>query len=275
MKQLRRMAFACAACIAFTGSAAGLPAGVFTPLRAQAWEWVWDDDGKVQYFVLDDSATAYGCAAELEGPVEILSAISDVPVIGIEDSVFAGSSGMTSVKIPESITNIGASAFSGCSGLTEISIPSSITKLGDYVFSGCTGLTSITVPDSVKSIGKEAFSGCTALAEITVPEAFQEQLYDLSPDTAWIKEHPLRISGTKLLECAPCAESVTIPEDIVRISAGAFSGCTGLTSITLPDGLEGIEARTFYGCTGLTEISIPGSVKYISSNAFGQCSKDL
>ena len=153
MKQLRKLAFACAACIACTGNAAVMPEVGLKTLRAQAWEWVWDDDGKVEYFVLDDCAVVHGCDAALEGDVTILSVINDVPVTGIDDDVFSGCSGMTGITIPESVTEIGDSAFSGCSGLTEITVPDSVKSLGDYAFSGCSGLTEITIPDSVKSLG--------------------------------------------------------------------------------------------------------------------------
>ncbi|MBR2333397.1 MAG: leucine-rich repeat domain-containing protein, partial [Rikenellaceae bacterium] len=54
-------------------------------------------------------------------------------------------------------------AFSGCKGLTSITIPDGVTEIGELAFSGCTGLTSITIPDSVTSIGENAFKGCTAL----------------------------------------------------------------------------------------------------------------
>ena len=34
----------------------------------------------------------------------------------------------------------------GCTGLTSIEIPSSVTQIGDHVFRDCTGLTSIEIP---------------------------------------------------------------------------------------------------------------------------------
>ena len=58
---------------------------------------------------------------------------------------FWGCSGLTSVTIPSSVTEIGSSAFSDCRSLTSVPIPSSITKIGDNAFSGCSGLTSVYV----------------------------------------------------------------------------------------------------------------------------------
>lgn len=43
-------------------------------------------------------------------------------------------------------------AFYGSTGLTSVIIPDSVTYIGDLALSNCTGLTSIGIPDSVTSI---------------------------------------------------------------------------------------------------------------------------
>lgn len=57
-------------------------------------------------------------------------------------------------------------AFSSCSGLTSITIPDTVTNIGDYAFSHCTGLTSITIPNGITSISYGAFIGCDGLISI-------------------------------------------------------------------------------------------------------------
>ena len=106
---------------------------------------------------------------------------------------------MTSVTIPNSVTEIGDYAFSGCSGLNkaefasienlcgihfetetanplyyahhlyingeevkDLVIPNSVTSIGSYAFSGCRGLTSVTIPENLTSIGSSVFDGCDA-----------------------------------------------------------------------------------------------------------------
>ena len=84
------------------------------------------------------------------------------------DFAFYGCSGLTSLTIPSSVTEIGWVAFRGCSGLTSFTIPSSVTSISDYAFKDCSGLTSFTIPSSVTSISDRAFSGCSGLTSIYV-----------------------------------------------------------------------------------------------------------
>ena len=75
---------------------------------------------------------------------------------------------MTSVIIPNSITEIGSEAFSYCTKLTSITIPDSVTSIGTSAFENCIALTSITIPDSVTEIDTDAFATCTSLASVTI-----------------------------------------------------------------------------------------------------------
>ncbi|MCQ2288756.1 MAG: leucine-rich repeat domain-containing protein [Muribaculaceae bacterium] len=83
---------------------------------------------------------------------------------------FSGCSKLTSVTIPNSVTEIRQEAFSKCKSLTSVTIPNSVTKIEQGTFSRCTALTSVTIPNSVTEIGQEAFSRCTALTSVTIPK---------------------------------------------------------------------------------------------------------
>jgi len=64
---------------------------------------------------------------------------------------------------------------------------------------------------------------------------------------------------------------VTLPDSVIRIENGAFSGCTSLTSVTIPDSVTSIEGYAFSGCTSLTGVTIPDSVTSIGGYAFSSC----
>ena len=93
------------------------------------------------------------------------------------DYAFYGCSGLTSLTIPSSVTEIGDAAFRDCSGLTSFTIPFGVTSIGSWAFSGCSGLTSFTIPSSVTSIGSKAFSGCSGLTNLYYTSVRANELY--------------------------------------------------------------------------------------------------
>jgi hypothetical protein len=89
-------------------------------------------------------------------------------VTGIGPSAFEMCSGLTSVTIPRSVTNIGYRAFAYC-GLASVTfLADGLTSIGDEAFWFCNSLTSMTLPASVKSIGAMAFYG-VGLTNVTLP----------------------------------------------------------------------------------------------------------
>ena len=46
--------------------------------------------------------------------------------------------------------------------MTTINIPDLVTNIGDYAFYNCEKLTSVVIPDLVTSIGEDAFWHCDA-----------------------------------------------------------------------------------------------------------------
>lgn len=67
---------------------------------------------------------------------------------------------ITTLTVPENVTNIGNYTFSGCHGLTSVTIPEGVKSIGNYAFSDCSGLTTVTIPSSMMNIGTSAFNGC-------------------------------------------------------------------------------------------------------------------
>ena len=159
---------------------------------------------------------------------------------------------LTSVKLPKTLTSIGAYAFNNCSSLTSITIPDSVTSIGDYAFDGCNSLTSITIPDGVTSIGKMAFDGCSSLISISIPDSVTT------------------IEYSTFKNCSSLT-SVTIGNSVTLIGDYAFNNCSSLTSITIPDSVTSIGDSAFWGCSSLTSITIPNGVTEIGNHAFAFC----
>ena len=77
-----------------------------------------------------------------------------------------GCNNLSSLIIPESVTDIGSRAFAVCDGLTTVSILSSVMKIKEHTFNGCKNLTSVALPPSLTSIGDYTFLNCNSLEYI-------------------------------------------------------------------------------------------------------------
>ena len=171
-------------------------------------------------------------------------------------NVFKDNTTITSLEIPNSVTNIGEGAFSGCKGLTSIEIPNSVTSIENSAFNGCSGLTSITIPNNVTSIGEGAFYGCSGLTSIEIP-------YGVTS-----------IGDTAFGACSNLRD-ITIPKSVTSLGTGTFGYCTSLESIELPNSVTTIPQKLFYGCSELTNVKIGNSVNEIDNSAFNGCKKLL
>jgi len=111
------------------------------------------------------------------GAITIPGAIDGLPVTSITGDAFQYRTSVTSVTIPNSVTNIedgslwkggGAGTFWYCTGLSNITIGNGVAHIGFGAFQDCSSLIRVTVPDSVTSIGDFAFHGCTNLTAVTI-----------------------------------------------------------------------------------------------------------
>lgn len=76
----------------------------------------------------------------------------------IANFAFAYCDQLTSIIIPESVTNIGYGAFAWCDRLTSITIPKNVTSIDDVAFSYCDYLKSIILHDNITSLGTNIVS---------------------------------------------------------------------------------------------------------------------
>jgi len=86
---------------------------------------------------------------------------SDTKTIGA--NAFWSAHLVTSIVLPQGITEINHGTFYGCSSMKTINIPTGVTSIGNYAFERCSSLTSLVIPSKVTSIGFDAFYDCTSL----------------------------------------------------------------------------------------------------------------
>ena len=80
---------------------------------------------------------------------------------------FSGFAGITSIQFNQ-VTTIGLSAFSSCHGLTEVMIQEGVTTINTSAFRYCSNLQSISIPASAMSLGDYILSNCKEITDIYV-----------------------------------------------------------------------------------------------------------
>ena len=203
---------------------------------------------------------------------------------------------ITSITIPNSVTEVGGGVFGNCSNLKSVVLSENMTSLPcindggpgwgiDYgFFEGCELLESIIIPNGIVEIGNLAFNGCESLVSIEIPNSVTEVggvFYGCeSLQSVVLSENMTSLPmGTNnggwgdygFFEGCELLESITIPNKVTLIGVDAFNGCRSLMSVKIPNSVTDIEGRAFYGCSSLTSIEIPNSVTYLGSEAFANC----
>ncbi|MCR5793822.1 MAG: leucine-rich repeat protein [Solobacterium sp.] len=174
----------------------------------------------------------------------------------IPSHAFSGCSELSSLTIPEEITDIRYEAFYGCSSLkTAGPIGSNAnyqfgwtTSIPVYAFCSCTGLVSAVIPDGITSIGKRAFFDCNNLVSVDIPDSVSS-------------------IGEKAFSGCGSLTDIILPNGIDSISGGLFSSCKSLTTITIPDSVTSIELGAFGGCSSLAHLVIPSQITSIGSES--------
>ncbi|MBR6984913.1 MAG: leucine-rich repeat protein [Ruminococcus sp.] len=270
------------ATIAFAGSLTAFNAVPLISSAIRAITFVEDGtyelggDSSLEYKVTSDGEVYITGCQGTAPEVKIPSEINGKKVNTIASGAFRDHTELTSVTIPDSVTDIVGGAFQGCSGLTSVTIPDSIPYINDSTFKDCTHLKSVTLPENIRYIGFNAFENCTELDTINIPENIENVLHDAFKNTKWYDDQPdgLVIAAHVLYNykgTMPENTSVEIPEGVRTIGFNAFEDCTNMTSVTIPEGVTDIGSYAFKGCTGLTSLTIPGDVKMIGAAAFADC----
>ena len=186
-------------------------------------------------------------------------------------------------SIRKGVKVIGNKALGCCTSLTSINIPNSVTNIGDEAFSWCKSLTKITIPSSVVNMNGNPFLGWDGDL-YNESEGFiyeQQVLFNKdkttliayrSKDTNYSISNGVTHIGDYAFYYDESLTSINIPNSVTNIGNCAFSNCESLTSINIPNGVTNIGSFAFNGCKSLTNINIPDSVTNIGDYAFSDCS---
>ena len=95
------------------------------------------------------------------------------PVTILLDNLFSGHSEIRSVKIPDSVTQMGGFLFDGCTELKKIDLPAELRDMWGYAFVRC-GIEEITLPEHVSSIVSFTFKDCKNLKKVVCNQSLKK-----------------------------------------------------------------------------------------------------
>ena len=240
---------------------------------------------------------AEGKAGSLTGELVIPAEIGGTAVVSIPGDAFLDCKGLTSVTIPDNITNMGYGAFDGCTSLTEITVP--FIGKSDNAENPRWAVLGYMFGDSVedggmstdKTIRKTSDSGSytsqvseggdyfcyeipKSLRKVTVTNQTvipKNAFYNCDLIESVFYTQSITSIGENAFGNCAALKDFTLPEQLQTIEDGSFFGCKSLSSIDLPDSVTSIGHAAFRGCAKLTEVVVPDSVKFIGHGAFGDC----
>ena len=216
--------------------------------------------------------------------VLIPDTIDGLPVTALGHRAFYEKT-VTTVVVPDSVTEIGAACFSGDNYLVSLKLPDGLKRLPPASLESCMRLYDFDLPQSLEKIYSSVFEFNYYLTHLTLPSSLTEieqlnfiglyglQSLTLAEDNAAFKLDEtngllMTADGTRLLHCfsdiVP-AEEIILPEGVKIVDPFAFHYDYDFKRVVLPEGVETIGAMAFAMCPNLTEIVIPASVTDIGA----------
>jgi hypothetical protein len=186
-----------------------------------------------------------------------------LPVVAVARMAFSNS-GLTSVRVPSSVTEIEGAAFEKNKGLRAIVFeePSSVQHIGPAAFQETEALTSVSIPASVKHIDCWAFKLCPKLTQVTVPvDGNLEKIDDAAFEGCDINEFLLPSKVQQIIDRAfrqnRNLKKFTLGPNpqLVGIGPGTFSE-TDLEELVIPPNLNTIGSWTFLNTPRFRNINI-------------------
>ena len=204
---------------------------------------------------------------------------------------------ITEYAVPDTVETINSYAFYNCVNLSRIILPESVKRIEEYAFCGCTALNKISATDSVEHIGIYEFkntgyfndkanwdNGFLYLGTLLIGAdkdkiAEDCRLYSKTTLVAsdvfkgfniksiYLNNNLKHINDNAFSQCSKIT-NITLPESMLTVGRGAFSGCSNIENISLNYGLSEIHEEAFAYLKKVTEIYIPQTVTLLSATAF-------
>ena len=220
-------------------------------------EALFADASKLETVTLDNNTKEIINGA-FKNCVSLTSIVIPGKVGRMDANIFEGCSKLASVTFSKdadgktNVSSIKPYVFKDCVELTSVAVPDSVTEIGNNAFEGCVKLASVTFSSQkdLTTIGAEAFMGCTNLVTINLPN------------------QSLRSLGAKAFYNCAKLEELDFSSSIKELPSEVISGCESLTTLTFrrtavvqfKSALDyDAETGVIKNCPSLTTIYVPES----------------
>ncbi len=263
-------------------------------------------DGIFTYLASEDgTASIIACDENATGNIVVPDTLGGYKITSISWGAFKNCNEITSLSLPESVTEIGSYAFSDCAKLKEltlynlnssltlaletedydphnsnsqrvktpiekITLKGSQTAIPEHAFSDLCYLEEVILTDKIKTIGEHAFSN-TKIKSINLPSTLTsigEYAFSGSGLTSITISKNTSVGKSAFASCEKLKSVVFNAKEVPEY---AFEDCSALTSVKFSNDLKNIKEYAFSECSSLTKISFPASLVEISNNAFENC----
>lgn len=187
-------------------------------------------------------------------------------------------SNLKTVVISDRVSKISDVAFYN-TGLESVFIPKSVTEIEKKAFWHCTELTTVGFDrnSSFKSLPTECFKDCTSLKNVTFGriEYLESLVFNNCSSLERIDlTNVMAIESTAFDGCTNLTDIVyqdTDSEEKATVSAKAFDNMESLETVMLGNSVEKVEAKAFANCANLQAAYISDEIEDISDTAFNGC----
>ena len=210
--------------------------------------------GNIIFLKADDSVWTFG--TNVTWP----STLTTIPNNAFENHIVYNSKyyarpDIETAVIENGVTTIGDYAFKECTELTSVDIPNSITNIGRDAF--------YFKDDISENLDKINITSIESWCNIEFYNDSSNPLYcggSLYLNGQKITNLVIPNTITKINEYTFCGykqlTNVTIPDSVIEIDYYAFNNCKNLTSISVGSGLNEVHIWAFNGCSNVQTVTV-------------------
>ena len=183
----------------------------------------------------------------------------------IGEGAFMGCASLQNFKMELNVGTLFSfdkNSFNGCTSLTNLVLGDYLYTCIDGSFANCTSLSKVTLGKYFEAVGDNMFANCSVLSTVTYAGAPGKSAVELSDNVFIVGSGAFK--NTSIV-------TVSLPDSLITMGSGVFTGCTNLASLNIPEGVTTIADSFCKGCTSLKTVKLSSKTESIQKSAFDGC----